>query len=84
MNSTCIYHEDFRPKYIHVQILVNMHKTPYTMGKLQNIHIHLTVIPCSELGNTTHPNEGGDLYYILPYRRGVQVDSIQGNTTIYL
>ena len=25
------------------------------------------VIPCRELGNTTHPKEGGDLYYILPY-----------------
>ena len=42
MNSTCIHHEDSRPKYIHVQVLGNMHKTPYTMGKLQDIHIHLT------------------------------------------
>ena len=25
------------------------------------------VIPCRELGNTTHPKEEGDLYYILPY-----------------
>jgi len=36
------------------------------------------------LGNTTHPKEGVDLYYILQYRLGVQVNSIQGNTTIYL
>ena len=42
MNSTCIHHEGSRPEYIHVQVLGNMHKTPYTMGKIQEIHIHLT------------------------------------------
>jgi len=42
MNSTCIYHEGSRPKYIHVQVLGNMHKTSYTMGKIQEIHMHLT------------------------------------------
>ena len=43
MNSTCIHHEGSRPEYIHVQVLGNMHKTPYTMGKLQDTHIHLTI-----------------------------------------
>ena len=43
MNSTCIHYEGSRPEYIHVQVLGNMHKTPYTTGKLQKIHIHLTV-----------------------------------------
>ena len=33
MNSTCIHHEGSRPKYIHVQVIGNMHKTPYTMGE---------------------------------------------------
>ena len=42
MNSTCIHYEGSRPEYIHVQVLGNMHKTPYTTGKLQKIHIHLT------------------------------------------
>ena len=32
MNSTCIHHEGSRPEYIHIQVLGNMHKTPYTMG----------------------------------------------------
>jgi hypothetical protein len=41
------------------------------------------VIPFRELENTTHLR-GVDLYYILPYRLGVQVNSIQRNTTIYL
>ena len=41
MNSTCIQYEGSRPEYIHVQALENMHKTPYTMGKLQRVHIHL-------------------------------------------
>ena len=44
MNSTCIHHEGSRPEYIHVQALGNMHKTSYTMGKLQRVHIHLTDI----------------------------------------
>ena len=43
MNSTCIHHEGYRPEYIHVQVLGNMHKTPYTMGKLQDTHIYLTI-----------------------------------------
>jgi len=43
MNSTCIHYEGSRPEYIHVQVLGNMHKTPYTMGKLQSVHIHLTI-----------------------------------------
>ena len=42
MNSTCIHYESSRPEYIHAQVLGNMHKTPYIMGKLQKIHIHLT------------------------------------------
>ena len=42
INNTCIHHEGSRPEYIHVQVLENMHKTPYTMGKLQSVHIHLT------------------------------------------
>src|SRR6185503_12378198 len=42
MNSTCIHYEGSRPEYIHVQVLGTMHKTPYTTGKLQKIHIHLT------------------------------------------
>ena len=41
MNSTCIHYEGSRPEYIHVQVLGNMHKTPYTTGKLQKIHIHI-------------------------------------------
>ena len=44
MNSTCIHYEVSRPKYIHVQVLGNMHKTPYTTGKLQKIHIYLTTL----------------------------------------
>jgi hypothetical protein len=43
MNSTCIQYEGSRPEYIHVQELANMHKTPYTMGKIQRVHIHLTL-----------------------------------------
>ena len=43
MNSTCIHYEGSRPEYIHVQVLGNMHKTPYTTGKLRKIHIHLTI-----------------------------------------
>jgi len=42
MNSTCIHHEGSRPEYIHIHVLRNIHKTPYTMGKLQDTHIHLT------------------------------------------
>ena len=42
MDITCIQYEGSRPEYIHVQVLENMHKTPYTTGKLQRIHIHLT------------------------------------------
>ena len=30
MNSTCIHHEGSTPEYIHLQVLENMHKTPYT------------------------------------------------------
>ena len=44
MNSTCIQYEGSRPEYIHVHALKNMRKTPYTMGKLQRVHIHLTAI----------------------------------------
>ena len=42
MNSTCIQYEGSRSEYIHVQVLENMHKTPYTLGGLQSVHIHLT------------------------------------------
>ena len=45
MNSTCIYQEGSRPQYIHVHVLGNMHKAPYTMGKQQDIHIHVTPPP---------------------------------------
>ena len=47
MNSTCIQYEGSRAQYIHVQILGNMHKTPYTAEKLQKIHIHLTTTTTS-------------------------------------
>ena len=40
MNSTCIHYEGYRPEYIHVQVLGNMHKTPYTMGKYK-IYIYI-------------------------------------------
>jgi hypothetical protein len=41
MNSTCIQYEGSRLEYTHVQLLANMHKIPYTIGKLQKVHIHL-------------------------------------------
>ena len=44
MNSTFIHYEGSRPEYIHVQVLENMYKTPYTTRKLQKIHIHLTIL----------------------------------------
>ena len=53
MNSTCIHYEGSRPGYIHVHVLKNMHKTPYTMGKLQKIHIHLTAPPQTQGGSMT-------------------------------
>ena len=53
MNSTCIHYEGSRFEYIHVQVLENMHKTPYTMGKLQDIHIHLTPPPQTQGGSMT-------------------------------
>jgi hypothetical protein len=33
MNSTCIQYEGSWPKYIYVQVISNMHKTPYTIGE---------------------------------------------------
>ena len=44
MDITCIQYEGSRPEYIHVHALGNMHKTLYTMGKLQKVYIHLTII----------------------------------------
>ena len=37
MNSTCIQYEGCRPKYIHVQALGNMHKTPLHNGETTKI-----------------------------------------------
>jgi hypothetical protein len=41
MNSTCIHYVGTRPKYVQVEVWVNMHTTPYTMGKYKR-YIHLT------------------------------------------
>ena len=53
MDITCIQYEGSRPEYIHVQALGNMHKTPYIMGKLQRVHIHLTPPPQTQGGTMT-------------------------------
>ena len=53
MNSTCIQYEGSRLEYIHVQALKNMHKTSYTMEKLQRVHIHLTPPPQTQGGSMT-------------------------------
>jgi hypothetical protein len=62
MNITCIQYEGSRSKYIHVQVLANMHKTPYTMDKLQKVHIHLISPSNSRWINDT---EFGEIEHVL-------------------
>ena len=86
MNSTCIHYEGSRSKYIHVQVLGNIHKTSYTTEKLQKIHIHLPPSPPNS--RWINDTEFGEVEHVLNSglclsKEICQLNSIIGRLELY-